>query len=341
MSVLMESSSPLPSRVTRAIALNAALWTAGNVLTTGGFLSYFATDLGARGFNLALLLAVPELVGLTGLASRGLVQWVGDRRKVWLITTLIARAITFLLPCVGLTRQWFSPEAAPWMLVAILVITQAAQGVATTLYFSWLADLVPRQEWGRLFARRNLAALTVQLVLPLLAAWFRDEAKRRLDAEWLWWAYAAVFTTGALLLLASVWPMWTVPHPSGSNARPVFEAGALRVLLQNPSRVPRQLSRRSLFWHYPHYHPGGATPYSAARFGDWRLVEFFETGKLELYNLRHDIGEKTDLSAKEPERTAKLHGRLKAWRESVGAQLPTPNPDHNPEKDKPSPKKKN
>lgn len=233
MSVLMESSSPLPSRVTRAIALNAALWTAGNVLTTGGFLSYFATDLGARGFNLALLLAVPELVGLTGLASRGLVQWVGDRRKVWLITTLIARAITFLLPCVGLTRQWFSPEAAPWMLVAILVITQAAQGVATTLYFSWLADLVPRQEWGRLFARRNLAALTVQLVLPLLAAWFRDEAKRRLDAEWLWWAYAAVFTTGALLLLASVWPMWTVPHPSGSNARPVFEAGALRVLLQN------------------------------------------------------------------------------------------------------------
>ena len=99
--------------------------------------------------------------------------------------------------------------------------------------------------------------------------------------------------------------------------------------------------RDALFWHYPHYHPGGATPYSAARFGDWRLVEFFETGKVELYNLKGDIGEKTDLSAREPERTAKLHGRLKAWRESVGAQLPAPNPDHNPEKDKPAPKKKN
>lgn len=97
--------------------------------------------------------------------------------------------------------------------------------------------------------------------------------------------------------------------------------------------------RDALFWHYPHYHPGGATPYSAARFGDWRLVEFFETGKLELYNLRNDIGEQIDLSAKEPERTAKLHGRLKVWRESIGAQPPTPNPDYNPEKDKPAPKK--
>jgi arylsulfatase A len=100
-------------------------------------------------------------------------------------------------------------------------------------------------------------------------------------------------------------------------------------------------NRDALFWHYPHYHPGGATPYSATRLGDWRLVEFFETGKVELFNLKEDIGEKTDLSAKEPEWTAKLHSRLKAWRESVGAQLPTLNPKYNPEKDKPAPNKKN
>lgn len=99
--------------------------------------------------------------------------------------------------------------------------------------------------------------------------------------------------------------------------------------------------RDAIFWHYPHYHPGGATPYSAVRLGDWRLVEFFETGKVELYNLKDDIGEQTDLSAREPERTANLHAKLKAWRESVGAQLPTPNPDHDPEKEKPTPKKTN
>src|SRR5262249_5721562 len=88
--------------------------------------------------------------------------------------------------------------------------------------------------------------------------------------------------------------------------------------------------REALYWHYPHYHPGGATPYSAARFGDWRIVEFFETGNLELYNLKDDIGERTDLSAKEPERTAKLHAKLKTWRQAVRAQLPTRNPDYDP-----------
>lgn len=101
----------------------------------------------------------------------------------------------------------------------------------------------------------------------------------------------------------------------------------------------KALDRDAIYWHYPHYHPGGATPYSAARFGDWRLVEFFETGKVELYNLKDDIGEKTDLAASEPKRTAELQAKLKAWRKAVGAQLPTPNPDHDPEKDKPAPKK--
>lgn len=223
----------LTPRAMRAILLNAALWTAGNVLTTGGFLSYFATDLGARGFSLAVVLAIPELVGLSGLASRGLSRWVGDRRKVWLITTLIARLVTFLLPIVGLCRGWFPAETAPWLLIGVLIVAQAAQGIATTLYYSWLADLVPPAEWGRLFARRNLAALTIQLVLPLLAAWFRDDAKRRFDPQGLWWVYAAVFSLGALLLLASVWPMWTVPHPAGSREQKSLNLGAFRVLLRD------------------------------------------------------------------------------------------------------------
>ena len=97
--------------------------------------------------------------------------------------------------------------------------------------------------------------------------------------------------------------------------------------------------RDALFWHYPHYHPGGATPYSAARFGDWRLVEFFETGRVELYNLKDDVGERTDLAARDPALTGRLHERLKAWRRAVGAQLPTPNPDHDPAKEQTPPNK--
>ncbi len=112
--------------------------------------------------------------------------------------------------------------------------------------------------------------------------------------------------------------------------------GASLVSVLKGGKAPE---RDAIYWHYPHYHPGGATPYSAARFGEWRLVELFETGKVELYNLKDDVGEKTNLAASEPKRTTELHAKLKAWRKAVGAQLPTPNPDHDPEKDKPAPKK--
>lgn len=87
---------------------------------------------------------------------------------------------------------------------------------------------------------------------------------------------------------------------------------------------------RSLFWHYPHYHPGGATPYSAMRKGDWRLIEFFEDNSLELYNLKDDVGETKNLAKNDPAFTAKLRDELKAWRTSVGAQMPMKNPDYKP-----------
>ena len=107
-------------------------------------------------------------------------------------------------------------------------------------------------------------------------------------------------------------------------------------LLKDPTA---SLERNEIYWHYPHYHPGGATPYSAVRSRDWKLIEFFEDGRLELFNLKEDLSETTDRSKAEPAKTAELAGKLKAWRTEVGAQLPTPNPQHDPEKEKPAPKK--
>jgi len=96
------------------------------------------------------------------------------------------------------------------------------------------------------------------------------------------------------------------------------------------------LARDALYWHYPHYHPGGATPYSAIRAGNWRLVHFYEDGRNELYDLAHDAGETTDLAAREPARAAELQAKLDAWLASVNAQVPSPNPDHDPARDRPA-----
>lgn len=89
------------------------------------------------------------------------------------------------------------------------------------------------------------------------------------------------------------------------------------------------LDRDALFWHYPHYHPGGATPYSAVLAGTWRLVHFYEDGHDELYDLATDPGETTDLAAAEPERRTALRATLDAWLVETGAQMPVPNPNWN------------
>lgn len=84
-----------------------------------------------------------------------------------------------------------------------------------------------------------------------------------------------------------------------------------------------KLKKRALFWHYPHYHTEGATPYSAVRDGDWKLIHTIETNSYELYNLKTDISETNNRIDSEPKIAAKLKKELDAWKKKIGAQMPT------------------
>ncbi len=88
------------------------------------------------------------------------------------------------------------------------------------------------------------------------------------------------------------------------------------------------LERQAIYWHYPHYSNQGGTPGGAVRTGDFKLIEFYEDSRIELYNLRDDIGEKHDLAAEMPEKAAALRQMLHKWRNAVGAAMPKPNPDY-------------
>ena len=90
------------------------------------------------------------------------------------------------------------------------------------------------------------------------------------------------------------------------------------------------LQREAIFWHYPHYGNQGGTPGSSVRAGDYKLIEFFEDGHVELYNLREDIGEEQDLADSEPQLARQLKEMLARWREKVQAKIPEPNPDYVP-----------
>jgi arylsulfatase A-like enzyme len=117
--------------------------------------------------------------------------------------------------------------------------------------------------------------------------------------------------------------------PTGSNGR-VDGESFLPLLTRHGG-----LKRRALFWHYPHYSNqsvnGGHTdqPGGAIRLGNYKLIEFFQEPRVELYDLKHDLGEEHDLSRSSPKmaRLAEsLRRRLAAWRRSVRAGMMTLNP---------------
>ncbi|MGB7346873.1 MAG: sulfatase [Pirellulaceae bacterium] len=103
---------------------------------------------------------------------------------------------------------------------------------------------------------------------------------------------------------------------------------SLSPLLGNPSAK----LNRNLYWHYPHYHAGGDGPYSAVRSGNYRLIRFYEDDSVRLFDLGNDIGEQTDLSSEQPEKTRQLAADLDQWLASVDAQLPTKNPKFDAER---------
>lgn len=87
---------------------------------------------------------------------------------------------------------------------------------------------------------------------------------------------------------------------------------------------------RDLFWHFPHYHGSGNRPGGAILSGNLKLVEWFEDGALELYDLAADPGESVNLVHTEPAVARELRDRLAGWRDSIGAAMPRPNPDWTP-----------
>ena len=89
-------------------------------------------------------------------------------------------------------------------------------------------------------------------------------------------------------------------------------------------------SRSALYWHYPHYHH--SRPSGAVRAGDWKAIEFFDTGEIELYDLKNDLSEAHNLAKTNPAKARELHGMLKKWRQDVNAQMPQANPAYDPKR---------
>jgi arylsulfatase A len=93
----------------------------------------------------------------------------------------------------------------------------------------------------------------------------------------------------------------------------------------------RPLAREALYWHYPHYSPQGGKPGGAIREGDFKLIEFYEQGRRELYNVVVDTSESTNLIDQDPGRVERMSAKLSAWRKEIDAQMMRPNPAFTPD----------
>ncbi len=103
----------------------------------------------------------------------------------------------------------------------------------------------------------------------------------------------------------------------GISLKPLFEGA-------------EKLDRDALYWHYPHYGNQGGKPGAAIREGDYKLIEFYETGRRELFKVSEDLSESTNLTDVAPELVRRLADKLEGWRKSVNAEMPIPNPDYSP-----------
>ena len=111
--------------------------------------------------------------------------------------------------------------------------------------------------------------------------------------------------------------------------RQILDGESLVQLFRDPGA---SLPREAIYQHFPGYLGAGVgmwrtTPVGVIEAGDWKLMEFFEDGRLELYNLREDIGETNNLAAAKPDKAKELHTKMLAWRAAIKAPMPTPNRD--------------
>ena len=88
------------------------------------------------------------------------------------------------------------------------------------------------------------------------------------------------------------------------------------------------IERDAIYWHYPHYSNQGGFPGGAIRMGDWKLHERFEDGRVHLYDLALDVGEREDLAALYPERVELMRDKLHAWYKQVDAKFLEPKGDN-------------
>jgi len=169
-------------RALRLGLINAALWSAGNGLTTGAIVLYLAQELGAKGVGVSLLIAAPSLAGLLRLITPRLIAWLGGVKTTCLIFfaigyLLLAVALPAVIFAHGIVAQDGSRRTTLVLLITLITVHQLLEYIGAVALWSWLAALVPPPIRGRYFGWRQVWQLAALVPTLLVGGLFIDHWK--------------------------------------------------------------------------------------------------------------------------------------------------------------------
>ncbi len=134
---------------------------------------------------------------------------------------------------------------------------------------------------------------------------------------------------------ATIMDMLHLPKTNGKDG---IDGMSLVPILKGQEDGIKKIAERPIFWHFPHYSNHGAqSPGGAVRYGDYKLLEYYENYTVQLFNIKKDPGEHHDLSKEDTAKVTQLRNMLHAWRKSVNAVMPYPNPKYDPNAKWPAP----
>jgi MFS family permease len=210
---LRDSNWPSAMRLANA---NAALWAIGNGLISTLLVIYLASDLGASGLSLSLILAAPRFAGLLRLGVPALMARVRARKAVCIAGYVTSSVVLCCVPAVAALRSRIDSRVAIATFVGSWCLYHITEYVGTVTLWSWLGDLTPEHIRGRLLGRREfwltagrICGLAVSAGLATVWAWALPGAPR-------WEPLALSAGVGAALMIVAVVPLTLMPGMSGA-----------------------------------------------------------------------------------------------------------------------------
>lgn len=118
----------------------------------------------------------------------------------------------------------------------------------------------------------------------------------------------------------------TIMEIIGKGVQPAKEIDGLSLV---PLLLGKEhLKRDQLCWYYPHYSPQAKMPGNAIRKGDFKLIEHYDPVKIELFNLKEDLGEKSNLADSNPDKVRELKQSFDKWLRDMKPIKHTFNPNY-------------